>query len=132
MTGAVLLERPAAARARHPREAVPAESELAPERPQTAGADHGFASGPEHHSGQPLSPPALPSSGLRAERRTAETYVKRLGIRTPDVDRQVAFLSGGNQQRVVIARWLETRPKVLILDEPTQGVMLAPKPRSTG
>ena len=69
---------------------------------------------------------------LRAERRTAETYVKRLGIRTPDVDRQVAFLSGGNQQRVVIARWLETRPKVLILDEPTQGVMLAPKPRSTG
>jgi ABC-type sugar transport system ATPase subunit len=64
---------------------------------------------------------------LGRERRTAEDYVRRLGIRTPDVQRDVKFLSGGNQQRVVIAKWLETRPRVLILDEPTQGVDVGAK-----
>jgi len=64
---------------------------------------------------------------LRRERDTAQDYVRRLGIRTPDVQRDVKFLSGGNQQRVVIAKWLETRPRVLILDEPTQGVDVGAK-----
>jgi simple sugar transport system ATP-binding protein len=54
--------------------------------------------------------------------RTASDWVQRLAIRIPGLDRPVATLSGGNQQRVVLAKWLATQPKVLILDSPTVGV----------
>jgi D-xylose transport system ATP-binding protein len=52
----------------------------------------------------------------------AEGYVRDLRIKTPDVDAQVKNLSGGNQQKVVLAKWMLTRPKVLFLDEPTRGI----------
>ena len=55
-------------------------------------------------------------------RRMAEHWVGRLNIKIPGLDRPVATLSGGNQQRVVLAKWLATDPKVLILDSPTVGV----------
>jgi ABC-type sugar transport system ATPase subunit len=61
------------------------------------------------------------------ERRLAESYVRRLSIRTPSVDQRAANLSGGNQQRVVIAKWLANRPRVLIVDEPTRGVDVGAK-----
>ena len=48
---------------------------------------------------------------LRKERRLAETYVARLAIKTPSVDQKATYLSGGNQQRVVIAKWLATQPE---------------------
>lgn len=57
-----------------------------------------------------------------AERRLAERYVARLAIKTPSIDQRTLYLSGGNQQRVVIAKWLALNPKVLIVDEPTRGV----------
>jgi ABC-type sugar transport system ATPase subunit len=61
------------------------------------------------------------------ERRIARDFVERLGIRTPSVERKVQNLSGGNQQKVVIARWLAVRPRVLIMDEPTRGIDVGAK-----
>jgi rhamnose transport system ATP-binding protein len=61
------------------------------------------------------------------ERSVAETFVRRLGIKTASVDEPAGNLSGGNQQKVAVARWLATEPAVLILDEPTQGVDVGAK-----
>lgn len=63
----------------------------------------------------------------RLERAQAQRYVDQLRIRTGSVDVDVASLSGGNQQKVALARWLATRASVLILDEPTQGVDVGSK-----
>jgi L-arabinose transport system ATP-binding protein len=63
----------------------------------------------------------------RLERQTAGEYVRRLNVRTPSLDQEVGKLSGGNQQKVVLARWLAAKPKVLILDEPTRGIDVGAK-----
>lgn len=57
----------------------------------------------------------------------AEEYIKSLNIKTPSLDYPIGKLSGGNQQKTVIARWLATQLKVLILDEPTRGVDVGAK-----
>ena len=61
------------------------------------------------------------------ERAAAQDYVERLRIKTPSVLADVGTLSGGNQQKVALARWLSTKPDVIILDEPTQGVDVGSK-----
>ena len=59
---------------------------------------------------------------FREDRRLAEESREQLEIRTSSVEQSVGNLSGGNQQKVVLAKWLAVRPKILILDEPTRGV----------
>ena len=61
------------------------------------------------------------------EREITSEYKDRLGTKAPSIFSAVDTLSGGNQQKVLIARWLATRPSVLILDEPTQGVDVGAK-----
>ena len=61
------------------------------------------------------------------EAQVAEEYRQSLGIRTPGVQQKVVNLSGGNQQKVVLAKWLFTDPQVLILDEPTRGIDVGAK-----
>jgi ABC-type sugar transport system ATPase subunit len=61
------------------------------------------------------------------ERALAREFVQKLAIRTPSIDQKVMYLSGGNQQRVVIAKWLATKPRVLIVDEPSRGVDVGAK-----
>jgi rhamnose transport system ATP-binding protein len=63
----------------------------------------------------------------RRERELAEDLVRKLGVKTPTVDDPVGNLSGGNQQKVALARWLAADPAVIILDEPTQGVDVGAK-----
>ena len=64
----------------------------------------------------------------RAEQTAlAERFVKALGIKTASVDTPIGLLSGGNQQKAVLARWLAIEPRLLILDEPTRGIDVAAK-----
>ena len=60
-------------------------------------------------------------------RQMVQKYVDILNIRTPSLEQRVLNLSGGNQQKVVLAKWLASNPKVLILDEPTRGIDVGAK-----
>jgi len=59
--------------------------------------------------------------------RLAESFVRALGIKTASVETPIGLLSGGNQQKAVLARWLATNPRLLLLDEPTRGIDVAAK-----
>jgi monosaccharide-transporting ATPase len=64
---------------------------------------------------------------LNEQRQIAEKLVAALGIKTASIETPIGQLSGGNQQKAIIARWLATHPRVLILDEPTRGIDVAAK-----
>jgi ribose transport system ATP-binding protein len=71
-------------------------------------------------------------TGARSERRVALRYVRELDMAVPSVDGPVSALSGGTQQKVVIAKWLTTGPRVLLLDEPTRGIDILAKDQVFG
>ena len=60
-------------------------------------------------------------------RRASEEYIEKLNIKTPSVDQIVGNLSGGNQQKIVIAKWLLNDPDIIILDEPPRGIDVGAK-----
>lgn len=62
-----------------------------------------------------------------AMRKTAQEYIRKLGIRTPSDTQEVRLLSGGNQQKTVIAKWLLRDCDILIFDEPTRGIDVGAK-----
>ena len=64
---------------------------------------------------------------MAGELALAREYTQRLDLRAAALDQDVGLLSGGNQQKVVIAKWLATRPRVIILDEPTKGIDIGSK-----
>jgi ribose transport system ATP-binding protein len=63
----------------------------------------------------------------KSERSVVDKYVRELMIKTPSVEQAAKNLSGGNQQKVVLAKWLSTRPELIILDEPTRGIDVGAK-----
>lgn len=63
----------------------------------------------------------------RKQREMANEYIKALRIATPDGEKAVRYLSGGNQQKAILARWLAANPKLLVLDEPTRGIDVGAK-----
>lgn len=63
----------------------------------------------------------------RDQRALTKKYIEALGIKTADAEMPIGQLSGGNQQKAIIARWLATQPRLLILDEPTRGIDVAAK-----
>jgi rhamnose transport system ATP-binding protein len=113
--------------AREPADAIAAGLAYVPEDRQTQGVALGLgvrenvtlATLAEHVRGWFLS--------RGSERRAARTLGERLDLRAASLETPVGDLSGGNQQKVVIARWLATRPKVVILDEPTKGIDVGSK-----
>ena len=70
---------------------------------------------------------ASASSRARGEREAAQPYFDRLRVKSPRLDTLVAALSGGNQQKIVLTKWLAARCPILILDEPTRGVDVGAK-----
>jgi ribose transport system ATP-binding protein len=63
----------------------------------------------------------------KQETKITQEYIEKLGIKTPTVEQEIINLSGGNQQKVVLAKWIARNPKVLIVDEPTRGIDIGAK-----
>lgn len=118
---------------RTPRDAMRAGIALLPEDRRHEGAVLGFSpsknislpSLSRFRRGGPGSP--LPFINHGKERRIAKAYVERLDIKVSSVDSPVRHLSGGNQQKVILAKWLEFGAEVFIFDEPTAGIDVSGK-----
>jgi ribose transport system ATP-binding protein len=114
-------------RFRSPAEAIEGGVGVIPENRKTDGSFLNF-DGPKNITISRLK--ALlqgPWLNLGRERKIGEAYVKKMNISGAAMDRSVQYLSGGNQQKVIIARWLFSEARLLIMDEPTQGIDIGAK-----
>ena len=116
-----------AVRVRTPRDAIDAGFALVPEDRKSAGlvANRSVRENIAMVSNARVFPRFLLSP--RQERALAQQYVQQLQIRAPGIDTPVRVLSGGNQQKVVIGKWLAARPRIWLLDEPTRGIDVGAK-----
>jgi ABC-type sugar transport system ATPase subunit len=112
---------------RNPRDAINLGIGLVPEDRKRQGLV--LSASGVHNTSLPILPRLSRWSWLRrrAERALAAEYFQKLRVRTPSIESVVAGLSGGNQQKVVLAKWLAADSKILILDEPTRGVDVGAK-----
>ena len=112
---------------RSPREAVEAGVGMLPENRKTDGCFFNFE-GPKNITISRLKEILQgPFLSLTKEHRFGATYIDRMNIPHTALDRSVQFLSGGNQQKVIVARWLFSQARLLIMDEPTQGIDIGAK-----
>ena len=110
---------------RHPADAVAEGIGYLPEERKTLGL---FAEQSVAQNIVAVKPPATgPWFSARRVVGVAENFRQKLGIRTPSVRTRVDTLSGGNQQKTLLARWLLTNPDILIVDEPTHGIDVGSK-----
>ncbi len=112
---------------RSPDEAIAGGVGLIPENRKADGLFFNFFAGPNITMSRLSDLLAGPFLSLSRERRAGEEYIQKLNITRGAMDKSVRLLSGGNQQKVVIARWLFSQAKLLILDEPTQGIDVGAK-----
>jgi ribose transport system ATP-binding protein len=116
-----------AIRIRSPRDAIARGIYLAPEDRKRAGL---VLDMPIRENVTLADLPGHARMGLingAAETRTAERQRSRLGIKAPSVETPAVTLSGGNQQKVVLAKWLSMRPQLIVFDEPTRGIDVGAK-----
>jgi ribose transport system ATP-binding protein len=112
---------------RSPQQAIAAGVALAPEDRKAEGVVLSMSVG---HNATLACLKSVSRGGFlhsRREHDLAESYIRRLNVKTPSLDQIIRNLSGGNQQKVVLAKWLAAGPKVLLLDEPTRGIDLGAK-----
>ena len=114
-------------RIRRAQDAMRAGIALAPEDRKSTGLVLGASVG--HNVSMAVLPKLARAQFIdqKAERKLIDGFVARLNIRTPSQEQKVGFLSGGNQQKVMLAKWLAVQPRCLIVDEPTRGVDVGTK-----
>ncbi|NJL92808.1 MAG: sugar ABC transporter ATP-binding protein [Anaerolineae bacterium] len=114
-------------RFRSPAQAIGAGVGLIPENRKADGLFFNFEAHPNISVSRLRGMLLGPFLDLRRERRTGREFIEKLKITRNAMEKSVRYLSGGNQQKVVIARWLYSRARLLILDEPTQGIDIGAK-----